>query len=144
MEVITKTADETKKVAKEFMTELMNMQKKGATIVELVGDLGAGKTTFAQGIGEFFGVEQHMVSPTFMIQRNYEIPAGFPWKRLIHIDAYRIEDSKELKAIRFDDYASDENNIIFIEWPMNMKIDLPNSKRIEFFHINEHERKIKI
>ena len=144
MLAISKSAEETKDIAKNFMRDLVQKPVGRATIIELVGDLGAGKTTFMQGVGEFFGIKENLVSPTFVIQRNYEIPTGFPWQRLIHIDAYRIEDENELRAIAFDGYASDPKNIIFIEWPTNLGRDLHGVKRIEFTHISENERQIKI
>ena len=144
MLAISKSAEETKNIARNIMQELTREPVSAATIIELVGDLGAGKTTFMQGVGEFFGVREHLVSPTFVIQRNYEIPTGFPWKGLVHIDAYRIEDEKELRAIAFDGYARDQENIIFIEWPTNLGRDLHGVKRIEFAHISENEREIKV
>jgi tRNA threonylcarbamoyladenosine biosynthesis protein TsaE len=144
MLVITKSAEETKALAQSFMQGLIREAVTSTCIVELVGDLGAGKTTFMQGVGEFFGVTENIVSPTFVIQRNYEIPSGFPWDRLIHIDAYRIEDEAELRAIAFEGYASDPRNIIFIEWPSNMKTELGAVRRVEFTHKSENEREIKI
>ncbi len=144
MLAISTSAEETRKLAGEFMRELSNGPVTSRTIIELVGDLGAGKTTFMQGVGEFFGIKESVVSPTFVIQKNYEIPAGFAWDRLIHIDAYRIEDEAELRAIAFEGYASDPRNIIFIEWPSNMKTDLGAVRRVEFAHKSENEREIKI
>ena len=144
MLVISKSAEETKDIAKKFIKDLIPTSADKATIVELIGDLGAGKTTFMQGVGEFFGVKENLVSPTFVIQRNHEIPDGFLWQKLVHIDAYRIEDEKELHSIAFDRYASDPANIIFIEWPGNLGRDSGRSKCIEFVHINENEREIKI
>jgi tRNA threonylcarbamoyladenosine biosynthesis protein TsaE len=137
--VITKSPEETKELAREFVRGL---PRKSPMIIELVGDLGAGKTTFMSGVGEFLGVKESIVSPTFMIQRNYDINGNFPWKKLIHLDAYRIEDVRELDGINWQKYSSDKDNIIFIEWPANMGIDLKADKRIDFKHISEHEREI--
>lgn len=144
MTTVSGSAEETKKLAKTFLERLAVETKSGPTIVGLVGDLGAGKTTFMQGVGEFLGVREALVSPTFVIQKNYEVAPGFPWKRLVHIDAYRIEDQQELKAIAFEGYARDASNIIFIEWPMNMGDDFQPDYKIEFKHVNESEREIKI
>lgn len=144
MLVTSKSAEETRNLAKQFIKEMVSSGETGPTIIELVGDLGAGKTTFMQGVGEFLGIKEALVSPTFVIQKNYQISPGSPWERLVHIDAYRIENSEELRAIAFDGYAKDPKNIIFIEWPTNMKIDLNPTKRIEFSHLNENEREIKI
>lgn len=140
--MITSNPEQTKELAREFMKGLTSSHE--ATIVELVGDLGAGKTTFMQGVGEYFGLTKALSSPTFVIGKHYDLPEGFPWKRLIHIDAYRIESADELSGIGWQRYASDASNIIFIEWPGNMKTDLRAVKRINFNHINENQRDIQI
>lgn len=148
--MITNNPEETKTLAKQFMQGFNSDGLAGqalngqATIIELVGDLGAGKTTFMQGIGEYFGIKAPLSSPTFVIGKHYDLPEGFGWKRLIHIDAYRLEGAKELGTIGWDRYASDPGNIIFIEWPAKLETDLPNAKRIIFTHINENQRDIKI
>lgn len=137
--MITKSPEETKELAREFVRGL---PRKSPMIIELVGDLGAGKTTFMSGVGEFFGIKEPIVSPTFMIQRNYTIVGDFPWKKLVHLDAYRIENERELDGINWEHYSSDPENIIFIEWPANMKVDLKADRRIEFKHVSENEREI--
>lgn len=141
MEIVSNSEEESKKLAKRLIQNLLKNHKEGSIVVELVGDLGAGKTTFMKGIGEELGIVEDIISPTFLIQRNYEIPNG-KFKNLIHIDAYRIEKEEELKAIHFEEYANSPENIIFIEWPANLKKDLPGAKRIEFFHESEKTRKI--
>lgn len=146
MEKISENLEQTKDIAKSFLDDLINKNniKSGPIIVELVGDLGAGKTTFMKGVGEYFQIKETVISPTFLIQRNYDIPEGFPFKKLVHIDAYRIEDHKELDTIDWKTYSNDKDNIIFIEWSNNLKQKLPaNSVIIEFFHENETSRKIK-
>ncbi len=140
--MITHSADETKALATRILEDI----KPGAqaTVIELVGDLGSGKTTFMQGVGAHFGLTTALASPTFVIGKHYDLPAGFLWKRLIHIDAYRIENEGELRTIGWERYMADPGNIIFIEWPANMQTDLSAAKRIEFKHINENEREITI
>lgn len=130
-------------LAKGFI-EKLTPSPTVATVIELVGDLGAGKTTFMQGVGEYFGLTRPLSSPTFVIGKHYDLPDGFPWKRLIHIDAYRIERASELGSIGWERYAGDPGNIIFIEWPMNMQVDLGAVRRIAFTHINETKRDISI
>lgn len=147
--MITNNPEESKALARQFMQGfradgLAGAQNGQATVIELVGDLGSGKTTFMQGIGEYFGLSTPLSSPTFVIGKHYDLPDGFPWKRLIHIDAYRIENEKELQTIGWARYASDQQNIIFIEWPANMRTDLAAAKRITFKHINENQRDIEI
>ncbi|MCC7469560.1 MAG: tRNA (adenosine(37)-N6)-threonylcarbamoyltransferase complex ATPase subunit type 1 TsaE [Bacteroidetes bacterium] len=140
MEILSRSAEETKNLAKEFVK---NMKETGPLIVELVGDLGAGKTTFMKGVGEFLGIKEDIVSPTFLIQRNYDIDF-LDFKKLIHIDAYRIEEAKELSTIDWENYSSKKENLIFIEWSQNLKRDLESSYKIFFSYVNENERKIII
>lgn len=140
--MITYNADETKALAASALRDLAPGPQ--ALVVELVGDLGSGKTTFMQGVGKYFGLTNPLSSPTFVIGKHYDLPAGALWKRLIHIDAYRIENEAELRTIGWERYLSDPGNIIFIEWPVNMRTDLKAARRIEFKHINENEREITI
>ncbi len=145
--MIANSSEETRELAQEFIRGLLATEgivhPDRAFIVELVGNLGAGKTTFMSGVGQALGVKETIISPTFLIQRNYDINGNFPWKRLVHLDAYRIEEEKELEGIDWEKYSKDPENIIFIEWPANMKIVLDADKKIEFEHISEQKREIK-
>ena len=106
----------------------------GATIIGLQGDLGSGKTHFVQKFGQVLGIEEHIVSPTFVIMKYYDVAwSGF--KKLIHIDAYRLESSKELLDLGWEDLISNPENLIFIEWPEKVEdIIPPSAKRILFKH----------
>jgi tRNA threonylcarbamoyladenosine biosynthesis protein TsaE len=95
-----------------------------ATVVYLQGDLGAGKTTFVQTIAKDYGIEDTVPSPTYTLMKSYDIPAGrLPsgqirrYKKLIHIDAYRLESPKEFAALRAEEFLNEEGTIVFIEWP---------------------------
>jgi tRNA threonylcarbamoyladenosine biosynthesis protein TsaE len=144
MERVSNSEQETKTIAKEFLKELLSKDLPKPLIIELIGDLGAGKTTFMKGVGEFFGIKEIIISPTFLIQRNYNITGIFPFKKLIHLDAYRIEDQKEIDSIDWKNYSNNPDNIIFIEWSKNMEDYLPDgSIKIEFSYENETNRKIK-
>ncbi len=81
-------------------------------LVLLVGELGAGKTTLAQGIGEGLGVEGAVASPTFIIARVHRAgPRGIP---LVHVDAYRLPSEAELDDLDLD--ASLEESVTVVEW----------------------------
>lgn len=115
-----------------------------ATVVALQGDLGAGKTTFTQEVGKILGITENMHSPTFVIEKIYEIDfKGF--KRLIHIDAYRIEKESELLHLGWEELVKNPENLIFIEWPENVQGLIPNEAiRISFKHVDENTREISI
>ena len=85
--------------------------QKGS-IITLSGDLGVGKTVFAQGVAAGLGIKDNVCSPTFTILQVYD-GGRLP---LYHFDAYRIEDPDEMYAIGFDDYLFGEG-VCLIEWP---------------------------
>lgn len=84
----------------------------GAVLL-LVGDLGAGKTTFAQGLAVGMGVEGDVVSPSFALVREYDGPPGAP--RLVHMDFYRLDGTPEVRDLGIDDYL-DGDDVVAIEW----------------------------
>ena len=106
-EEIARTRDEMLALGEEFGRSL-----KAGDLVVLKGDLGAGKTTFTQGIGRALGLGD-VSSPTFVISRIHK--SNPP---LVHVDAYRLLDTKK-GALEFDDLDLDtkgEDAIIVIEW----------------------------
>ena len=99
----------------------------GAFVAGLSGHLGAGKTAFVKRIAAELGIREVVTSPTFVIMKIYETGgsdagAKAAFKRLIHIDAYRLERREELEALRFEDVVSDKNNLVMIEWPENVEL----------------------
>lgn len=113
-----------------------------ATIVALVGDLGAGKTTFVKGVAKSLGVEEHVTSPTFVIEKIYHLE-GQRFEKLIHIDAYRLKGEQHLRALNWHDDATQSENVIFIEWPEHMGGALPaDTLRITLTYIDQDTRDI--
>jgi tRNA threonylcarbamoyl adenosine modification protein YjeE len=100
-------------------------RSNSATVIALAGDLGSGKTTFAQGIAQALGVEENVTSPTFVIEKIYELE-NQRWQHLIHIDAYRLKDAHELEAIGWNEIINDPSNLIVIEWPENVATIMPS------------------
>jgi len=110
--------------------------QKTALVVGLYGNLGAGKTTFTQAVAKQLGIKEKIQSPTFVIERIYEIPKkNFAFKRLIHIDAYRLQNPKELQALGFQKILKDKNNLIFIEWADKVFKILPKNHWQIFFYV---------
>jgi tRNA threonylcarbamoyladenosine biosynthesis protein TsaE len=97
--------------------EALEPSARGATLITLSGELGAGKTTFAQAIARALGVEGPVTSPTFVIEKIYGLPEGKRFERLVHIDAYRLSAMAELNAIGFGTMMSSPGNLILLEWP---------------------------
>lgn len=117
-------------------------QLQTATVVGLSGELGAGKTTFVKGIARAFGVREMVTSPTFVIMKVYTLVRQ-PWRRLLHIDAYRIESPEELRILGWDDIVTDRTNLIFVEWAEKVRSLLPCGYRaISFDVMGEDERRV--
>ena len=148
MTYLSKSVAETNKIAEDFLKMIStHTHTNHALVVGLFGDLGSGKTTFTQALGKLLGVSEVMTSPTFVIEKIYllnhseEIPVVF--KRLIHIDAYRLEKGKELQSLGFQEILKDPKNLILIEWPERV-VDIlpPDLIKINFKFVSEFEREI--
>jgi len=146
-EVITHSPEETMKVAAEMVLALSREEgvRGTSTIIALQGDLGAGKTVFAKGVARHLGLTEDITSPTFVIQKTYTLPEGKPWKRLVHIDAYRLDSEAELSTIGWHDLATDPDNLILVEWPEQVGAGVPErAYHIEFQEIDENTRRISL
>ena len=101
---------------------------KAGDVVALHGELGAGKTTFVQGLGYALGVREPMTSPTFTIANEYTVPLG----HFIHMDLYRLSSPDELLALGFEQDVRD-GALIAIEWPGRAGDVLPaNTYHVRF------------
>jgi len=142
--VISKSISDTEKIAKDFMEKMSVGFYNSALVVGLYGDLGSGKTTFTQAIAKIFDIKEDITSPTFVIEKMYDIKNG-GFKKLVHIDAYRLDLAKELLALDWEKTLSDPKNIIFIEWPERVLEALPkNHAKIFFKFLSENEREITV
>lgn len=96
-----------------------------ATLITLSGELGAGKTAFTKALAKTLGVDDHVTSPTFVLEKIYQLREGNAFKRLAHIDAYRLKDGSELGALGFDELMSDPSTLVILEWPEKVANQLP-------------------
>ena len=96
-----------------------------ATLVTLTGELGAGKTAFVKAVARALGVGETVNSPTFVLEKIYLLPPEQSFKRLVHIDAYRLEGGDELRPLGFDELMRDPGNLVMLEWPERVKDALP-------------------
>ncbi|MBI2674040.1 MAG: tRNA (adenosine(37)-N6)-threonylcarbamoyltransferase complex ATPase subunit type 1 TsaE [Candidatus Zambryskibacteria bacterium] len=142
MRYLSKSIEDTKQIAQKFLDTVEYIG--GGYVVALEGDLGAGKTAFAQEIGKTLGVAENMHSPTFVIEKIYQINwRGF--KNLIHIDAYRLEGDLELLHLGWNEIIKEPENLILIEWPENVSNIIPkDARQIHFKFIDESIREIEI
>ena len=108
------------------------------TVLALSGDLGAGKTVFAQGLALGLGIRSRVKSPTFIIMENYDEGHLPFW----HIDAYRLSEG-ELWQIGFEE-CFDGQNVVLIEWAENIASLLPaDAIRIEIIRTYQGEEEIR-
>lgn len=135
---------------KEFIThspeetfslgENLGKSCQGGEVILLLGNLGAGKTCFTQGLARGLGVKGKVNSPTFNLMKVYKIKSGV----LCHIDAYRLNSGNDLITIGLDDYLGKKDAIVVIEWAERVKDIWPKDKiKVEIKNIKDG-RKIKI
>jgi len=110
--IITHSPAETKEFAQSFAKNL-----KGGEVLGLVGELGAGKTVFVQGLAEALGVKEIVNSPTFVLLKAYPIlnPKS-SILNLVHIDAYRLDFFEQLKEIGVEEYLNKKDCLVVVEW----------------------------
>ena len=107
-------------------------------VIELIGDVGAGKTTFVRGLAQGLGINEPLGSPSFTISRFYQGDKA----TLTHYDFYRLEDPG-LMAEDLAESITDENNVTVIEWGQSIADILPpEHKVIEIKYIDENTREL--
>lgn len=125
------SVEETWAVAREFAKTL-----KPGDVVCLEGDLGAGKTTFTQGLAAALGVPGRVNSPTFCIVQEHRGAV-----LLVHMDLYRLHGEDDVIAIGWEDYLA-EGAILVVEWPERAGSLVPNTaKRVVFRHLDGEENR---
>lgn len=141
MQLHSTTGDELRAIAHDFARALRPGAQ--ATVVALSGDLGAGKTTFAQGVAQALGVGETVQSPTFVIEKVYQLDAQ-PFACLIHIDAYRLKGPRELDILGWKELLAEPRTLILIEWPEMVPGALPDGAIRIRFDIDGEGRRITI
>ena len=128
---------ETEDKAKNFASLIKG--SKNSLLINLIGNLGAGKTTFVRGLIQELGFDEFVKSPTFTIVESYESDN----LKVFHFDLYRIEDDRELQAIGVEDYLTEENAITLVEWPEKSKRYFNNPDYIiELNHCDNDEKRL--
>jgi len=163
MNIITKNEKGTIDFGKKFSKQL-----KGGEVILLIGDLGAGKTTFVRGVAQGFGYKKNVTSPTFVIMKVYEIsarggsasggksskvPLGstrgkHKVENIVHIDTYRGLDLPDLENIGAIEYFGRNDCVSFVEWGAGLE-EFLKKKKYKYFvvkikSIDENKREIEI
>jgi len=110
------TADQTVAAGRRLGARL-----RPGDVLLLSGDLGAGKTTFAQGVAQGYGITAPVTSPSFALIHEH----GASGRRLVHFDAYRITDPRALMDLGWASYLGGPD-VMVIEWPERLGNAVPS------------------
>ena len=127
--------------AENLMREIL--QSKGALpyVIELVGDVGAGKTTFTKGLARGLEITEEITSPTFTISKVYENSRG---QKLVHYDFYRLENPGIMVEDLFEN-LQDPHTVTVIEWADTVSEILPaNHLRLEILINDDGSRTLNL
>ena len=112
----------------------------GGECIQLIGDVGAGKTTLVKGIGQGLGIDEPIQSPSFTISRVYDTDT----LRLVHYDFYRLSDAG-IMAEELKEALADPHTVVVIEWADIVAGVLPpHHQTIEIRAISETERVVTV
>ena len=140
-EFITRSARETEDLGQKLAHNF-----KPGDIVVLTGVLGAGKTTFVQGVAKTFNVKSRIISPPFVLVRRHKARIKNHESRIMnlyHIDLYRLENSEEIKNLGLEEIFEDQSGIFIIEWGEKHE-SLKASWEINFEILGKDSRRIII
>ena len=145
MKVVTADPKETARVAADFAKKM-----KGGEVVALIGDLGAGKTTFVQAFAKALGVRERVSSPTFVLMHEHHLAESTvngqrsTVRALVHADAYRA-DAAQFRNIGIEEYFGAPGTVVLIEWADRVEALLPKKRlTIRFRHLGGDRREIVV
>ena len=154
-EFISNSKEKTWEIAENLLSGLGDNN-----FIVLKGELGSGKTTFAQGMLKALGAKGPFTSPTFVIIKKYRTNSNIKTqvskqqsrtrnckmaincKAIYHLDCYRVND-KNMLELGWEEIINNKSNLILVEWPERIKSILPKKYlQIEFKILDENKRKI--
>lgn len=127
--------------AENLMREILQSQDALPCVIELVGDVGAGKTTFTKGLARGLEITEEITSPTFTISKVYENSRG---QKLVHYDFYRLENPGIMVEDLFEN-LQDPQTVTVIEWADTVSEILPaNHLRLEILINDDGSRTLNL
>jgi tRNA threonylcarbamoyladenosine biosynthesis protein TsaE len=134
IELHTSTPSQTRRIG-----ERIGRMLRAGDVVLLSGELGAGKTVLAQGIGRGLGINDPIKSSSFVIMNEYQGPE----LRMYHADLYRLEDPAQVAELALDEVA--ERGVLVLEWPERAPDELPAEHlRVELAYDGAKGRIVRI
>lgn len=119
--------------------ERIGRMLRAGDVVLLSGELGAGKTVLAQGIGRGMGIEDPIKSSSFVIMNEYQGPS----LRLYHADLYRLENPEQVAELALDELAA--GGVLCVEWPERAAAEMPSERlRIDLAYDGAKARVIEV
>ena len=127
--------------AENLMREVLQSKDALPCVIELVGDVGAGKTTFTKGLARGLEITEEITSPTFTISKVYENSRG---QKLVHYDFYRLENPGIMVEDLFEN-LQDPQTVTVIEWADTVSEILPaNHLRLEILINDDGSRTLNL
>ena len=127
--------------AENLMREILQSQGALPYVIELVGDVGAGKTTFTKGLARGLEITEEITSPTFTISKVYENSRG---QKLVHYDFYRLENPGIMVEDLFEN-LQDPQTVTVIEWADTVSEIFPaNHLRLEILINDDGSRTLNL
>ncbi|MFA5746495.1 MAG: tRNA (adenosine(37)-N6)-threonylcarbamoyltransferase complex ATPase subunit type 1 TsaE [Candidatus Paceibacterota bacterium] len=152
MEIKTSGYKKTQDLGKIFAQEVLRKgPQKGAVVLALEGDLGGGKTTFAQGFAKGLGIKEKVASPTFVIFKKFKIrngrlhgsPKSSFFENFYHFDCYRLSGEKDALSLGFEEIVSSPKNIVLLEWAKNIDKSVPQEAIwLKFDFVSKNKRTV--
>ncbi len=134
MDFFSRGPEQTRRIGKRLGGAL-----QAGDVICLQGDLGAGKTTFVQGVAQGWGSRDSVSSPTFILVNVYRRDDK---NQLFHMDAYRLDSTPEAEELDLDSMLAD--GALLIEWPERMDGIIPDENLwIHLEYIDDEEREMK-
>jgi len=127
--------------SEQEMLEFGKNFKISSNVIELIGDVGTGKTTFVRGLAKQLGIKENVTSPSFTISKTYATKDN---KTLVHYDFYRLDDPG-IMSEDLTENINNKNNIVVIEWSDSVKNLLPkNHTTINIKYNDDDSREVEV
>ena len=116
--IVTDSPEKTLILGRKLVASLSQIKSNVARIICLSGPLGSGKSTLVSGIANELGIHKRILSPTFLLAKQYQLPSG---GMFYHLDLYRLSENNSIGQAEFAEWIVDNKSWMVIEWPERLK-----------------------
>ncbi len=140
--IIIKNPQENTKIVELVLQKLAN---KNSNLVLLIGDLGAGKTTFTSLLAKSLNTKSQVSSPTFVIQKIYSLDSNqYNFSKIYHLDLYRLGTTEEIIDMGLLEDMENKNNLYVVEWPEKIFDIVTNYVKVNINTLSDNSREFVI